>query len=147
MVAQMLQTLAHPQSPWTASAALFISLSLSPMAVITALHNTIFLNCVSFHSSLDAKLKRIFGQRMGISGGRNGLWDSQVWLATFMYGIPQVLLSFSIISSFVGVGLIAISPLWTRLDGVWDGPQKVSLSLTYWVLIKIYGMPKSILYS
>jgi hypothetical protein len=130
MVAQMLQTLGLAQSPWTASAAFFISLSLSPMAVITALHNTIFLNCVSFHGSPDAKLKRIFGLQMGVSDGGNRRRNAQVWLATLMYSTPQVLLSFSIFSSFVGIGLMSISPLWIRLDGIWDGPQKVCLTLT-----------------
>lgn len=126
MVAQILQNAKLPQSPWTASAALFISLSLSPMAVITALHHTIFLNCASFHSSPDAKLKRIFGLQLLVPDGRNHLWNNKVWLATLIYGIPQVLLSYSIMSSFAGIGLIVISPLWTRLHDIWDGPQKVS---------------------
>jgi hypothetical protein len=103
------------------------------MSVITALHHTIFLNCASFHPSPDAKLKRIFGLQLIISGGGNHLWNKRIWLATLMYGLPQVLLSYSIISSFIGIGLVAISPLWTRLDGVWEGPQKVCSSLTYWI--------------
>lgn len=131
VVAQMLQTLQLFQSPWTAPAALFISLFLSSMAVIIALHHTTFLNCVSFHPSLDAKLKRIFQLPPINSDGENRLWSRRVWLGTLLYSMPGVLLSQTIICAFIGVGLIAVSPLWTRLDDVWDGPQKVSPSMIY----------------
>ena len=153
VVAQMLQTLQLSQPPWTASAALFISVSLSSMAVIIALHHTTFLNCVSFHPSLDAKLKRIFRPTPVNSDGKNHLRSRRVWLGTLIYSIPEVLLSHSIICSFTGVGLIAVSPLWTRLDDVWDGPQKVSPSMIYWinldlirVMVMVFRMLKPFLY-
>ncbi len=101
------------------------------MAVIIALHHTTFLNCVSFHPSLDAKLKRIFQLPPINSDGENRLWSRRVWLGTLLYSMPGVLLSQTIICAFIGVGLIAVSPLWTRLDDVWDGPQKVSPSMIY----------------
>jgi hypothetical protein len=117
-------------SPWTASAALYISLTLSLMAVVTALHHTIFLNAASFQPSPDAQLRRIFGLR----DGDPNMTGYDAWgkhrrrcckTRTVLFGMSQLLLSYSIICAFVGVGLMTISPLWDRSAATWDRQQKV----------------------
>ena len=131
VVAQMLQLPQLAASPWAASAALYISVTLSLMAVVTALHHTLFLTSTGFQPSLDARLQRVFGLQVAPAvdtasqheGSSLRRWHT--WARSFLFSIPQILLSYSIICSFVGVGLIAASPLWCRSDRTWDGTQKV----------------------
>jgi hypothetical protein len=140
MVAQLLQNVALSLSPWEATAALYVLLSLSIVAVVTALHHTIFLNSASFQPSVEDKLKCIFNLQRDAPRAGNRVWRRRVWLGTFIYSIPQVLLSYSIFGSFVGMGLIGISPFWTRdSDDVRDGPQKVSSSVVSELVRPIHG--------
>ncbi|KAJ2900155.1 hypothetical protein MKZ38_002569 [Zalerion maritima] len=134
VVAQLFSSPLLVDPPWTSLAALSISLTLSPMAVVAALHHTVFLNAVLFEPGLDARLKRVFGTgRIRVAPGCPGEarrseklpgLRRRLWLSTFVFGIPQLLLSYSIIASFAGIGLMITSPLWTRENNaVWERPQ------------------------
>ena len=125
----MLQLQQLQESPWPASAAVYLSLLLSLMALVTALHHTIHLNSVLFQPSPNAKLWRILAPQIHLQKPltRDEALGSQprLGLRTLLFNIPQVLLSYSIICTFVAVSLMAIHPLWDRTDGTWDRPQKV----------------------
>ena len=135
VVAQMLQLQQLQESPWPASAAVYLSLLLSLMALVTALHCTIYLNSVVFQPSYNAKIWRIFALQIPIDHPptRDKALGSQPrpWLRTLLFNIPQLLLSYSIICAFIAVSLMAIYPLWDRTDGAWDRPQKVGCYLRF----------------
>jgi hypothetical protein len=128
----MLQLQPLQESPWPASAATYLALLLSLMAIVTALHHSIFLNSVLFQPSRDAQLRRISGLPTSIDNPlieRHGTlrpYQPAIWLRTILFNIPQLLLSFSIICKFIAVGVMAVYPIWYREDGSWDQPQKVS---------------------
>jgi hypothetical protein len=128
-VAQLLANNAPPHSlPWYAPSAFFISLGV--MAVITASHQTIFLNSVSFHVSADDRLGCILDIRSSDSVERKELWSRKLWLGTFMYSLPQLLLTYSIFALFIGLGLTHAEALWSRgPNGVWEAPEKASMTL------------------
>jgi hypothetical protein len=128
----MLQLPQLSDAPWTASSALFLSLILGLMAVVTALQLTMFLSSVCFQPSRSVQLRRIFRVSDALDlhhrHGESTSLHTHACAGTLLFGAPHQLLSYSIICSFVGIGLITISPLWTQSteDGRWGGPQKVS---------------------
>jgi hypothetical protein len=127
----MLQLQQLHESPWPALAAAYLALLLSLMAIVTALHHSIFLNSVLFQPSRDAQLRRVSGLPNSIDNPpteRHGVpkpYQPCIWFRAIMFNIPQLLLSFSIICNFIVVGSIAVYPIWYREDGSWDNPQKV----------------------
>jgi hypothetical protein len=52
-------------SPWTATAALLVSLCFGLISVITALHQTYFLNALSFRPDPVEQARRIIGAAAG----------------------------------------------------------------------------------
>ena len=131
----MLQLPQLAEAPWTASSALFLSLLLGLMSVVTALQLTMFLSSAVFQPSISARLKRIFRVSDGLDlhhrHGESVSMQSHARTGTLLFAAPHQLLSYSIICSFVGIGLITISPLWIRplAEGSWGGPQKVRNAL------------------
>ena len=130
MVAQLLQNPALLLAPWEATAALYTSLVLSIVAVVVALHETIYLNSAFFQPTIDEKLKCVFHLQRETHQPRSSGWRKIVFLGALSYSIPQILLSYSVFGSLLGMGLMVVNPL-SRTDSnkEWGGAQKVGLNV------------------
>lgn len=97
------------------------------IAAITALHQNMFLNSVEFEDSADAKFRRILNQRLINGSVTPRQAGRSLLMANFMYGLPQLLLTYAVFSAYVGLALITIDALWQRgQDDIWGPAQKVS---------------------
>lgn len=119
------------EAPWTARASYIVSLCFSVIAVIMALHQTVYLNSIDFLATADA-ITALFGRPHSLmlpqSQGRltPTATKHQIHKAIHIYGLPQLMLTYSIFSLFIGIGLTTVSALWSQEPpGIWDGPQKV----------------------
>jgi hypothetical protein len=114
-------------APWEASAAFFIALFLSVMAVITAMHQSIFLNSMKHLPSASERLRHILGISPALTSGKDHYRRRLVRKGTFMYSLPQLTLTYSIFAMFIGLALVTICPLWSsNWQNEWRSPQKVS---------------------
>lgn len=111
-------------APWTASAAYIVSLCLSIMAVVMALHQTVFLNSIEFLPKAE-RIGAIFGVQQSQEPEAASL-KRCARRGACMYSLPQFVLTYSIFALFVGIGLTTMSALWNReFEGAWNGSQKV----------------------
>jgi hypothetical protein len=105
-------------SPWTATAALLVSLCFGLISVITALHQTYFLNALSFRRNPVEQARRIIGAAAG---------QPQLRVRTmgvFIWQLPQLALCYSIFALYIGLTIIVTHPL-LRQDR-WGDEWKVS---------------------
>jgi hypothetical protein len=105
-------------SPWTATAALLVSLCFGLISVITALHQTYFLTALSFRRDPVEQARRIIGAAAG---------QPQLRVRTmgvFIWQLPQLALCYSIFALYIGLTIIVTDPL-LRQDR-WGDEWKVS---------------------
>ncbi|KAF2251795.1 hypothetical protein BU26DRAFT_244450 [Trematosphaeria pertusa] len=127
VVASLLTYESTQASPWTASAALYAALTFSLMGIVSAFQQNIFVESALLRPTIREQANHIFGI-VEHPEDKNHV-AATVRRCAFALRIPELLLTCGIFCLFVGLSVVAISPLWDRGDAsVWDGQQKIAVT-------------------
>ncbi|KIW34393.1 uncharacterized protein PV07_01171 [Cladophialophora immunda] len=160
--ASLLSNPALSDVSWVATAAIYIALLFSIISVVTALHQTIHISTASkFENDAEGKLRRLF---VLTEASKTALLDQtppppnptavavdkirreKENRIAFIFGLPQLLLSYSIFALFVGVALLGMNALWHRSgEDHWGDPQKIAVAVVVGIFLTIVAFVLSII--